>query len=48
MALARIGWATTVAGLVIAGAVLIAKGYVGYPIVIFTVALAGAVNLPGS
>jgi hypothetical protein len=45
VSLQRASWLTVVAVCAIAAVILVANGYVGYPIVVAAVGLAAAVNL---
>lgn len=45
MPLSRIAWLVTVVICIVAAAILLLSGYVGYAGVVFAVALAAAINL---
>ena len=45
MSLARVAWLVTVAAFVIAAVLLLVNGYLGYFLVLLSVAVAAAVNL---
>ena len=45
MSIGRIAWLTTVTACLIAAALLLAYSYLGYSVVLLTVALSAAINL---